>query len=52
MGEVGGAGMVPFYWLTEGGQSATGALLDHLIDGHVATQGVASKAHRNSEPMI
>lgn len=26
--------MVPGLWLTEGGQSATGALIDHVIDGH------------------
>jgi FGGY-family pentulose kinase len=26
--------MVPGMWLTEGGQSATGALLDHVIDNH------------------
>ncbi len=27
--------MVPGMWLTEGGQSATGALIDHVIDAHV-----------------
>jgi FGGY-family pentulose kinase len=26
--------MVPDLWLTEGGQSATGALIDHVIDSH------------------
>jgi len=26
--------MVPGWWLTEGGQSATGALIDHVIDSH------------------
>ena len=26
--------MVPGLWLTEGGQSATGALIDHVIDSH------------------
>jgi len=26
--------MVPGYWLTEGGQSATGALIDHVIQTH------------------
>ena len=49
MGMGGGAGLVPSYWLTEGGQSATGALLDHLVGGHVAAQGVASKASENGE---
>jgi len=27
--------MVPGMWLTEGGQSATGSLIDHVIDSHV-----------------
>jgi FGGY-family pentulose kinase len=27
--------MIPDFWLTEGGQSATGALIDHVIDTHV-----------------
>jgi FGGY-family pentulose kinase len=26
--------MIPGWWLTEGGQSATGALIDHVIDTH------------------
>jgi FGGY-family pentulose kinase len=29
--------MIPGMWLTEGGQSATGALLDHVIDNHAYT---------------
>jgi len=29
--------MVPGFWLTEGGQSATGALIDHIIHTHAAT---------------
>lgn len=32
--------MVPTYWLNEGGQSATGKLLDHIIDTHPATPGI------------
>ncbi|MGD9818487.1 MAG: FGGY-family carbohydrate kinase, partial [Desulfomonilaceae bacterium] len=27
--------MIPDFWLTEGGQSATGALIDHIIFSHV-----------------
>lgn len=26
--------MIPGYWLNEGGQSATGALIDHMITSH------------------
>ncbi|KMT03342.1 hypothetical protein BVRB_8g198780 [Beta vulgaris subsp. vulgaris] len=36
--------MVPQYWLTEGGQSATGALLDHIIENHVASPHLANRA--------
>lgn len=36
--------MVPEYWLTEGGQSATGALLEHIIDNHVASPPLANRA--------
>jgi D-ribulokinase len=32
---VGDCEMVPGFWLLEGGQSATGALLNHVIDSHV-----------------
>lgn len=35
--------MVPGLWLNEGGQSATGALIDHVIFNHGATE-TASKA--------
>jgi FGGY-family pentulose kinase len=42
--------MVPGWWLTEGGQSATGALLDHVIETHaegppLARQAAAEKTH-------
>ncbi|XP_019181003.1 PREDICTED: FGGY carbohydrate kinase domain-containing protein-like, partial [Ipomoea nil] len=36
--------MVPEYWLTEGGQSATGALLDHVIENHLASPHLANLA--------
>ncbi|KAJ8634632.1 hypothetical protein MRB53_008899 [Persea americana] len=36
--------MVPEYWLTEGGQSATGALLDHIVENHVASAHLANRA--------
>ena len=41
--------MVPEYWLTEGGQSATGALLDHIIEDHVASAHLANRAASRSE---
>ncbi|CAM8965027.1 unnamed protein product [Rhodiola kirilowii] len=36
--------MVPEYWLTEGGQSATGALLDFIIENHAASPRLANQA--------
>jgi FGGY-family pentulose kinase len=38
--------MIPGLWLTEGGQSATGALIDHIIGSHAraAELGAAAKA--------
>ncbi|XP_050217991.1 uncharacterized protein LOC126668829 [Mercurialis annua] len=36
--------MIPEYWLTEGGQSATGALLDYIIENHVASPHLANRA--------
>lgn len=41
--------MVPEYWLTEGGQSATGALLDHIIDNHAASIHLANRAASQSK---
>ncbi|KAK9093115.1 hypothetical protein Syun_028026 [Stephania yunnanensis] len=40
--------MVPEYWLTEGGQSATGALLDHIVNNHVAAPRLANRAASQS----
>ena len=37
--------MVPGLWLNEGGQSATGALIDHVIDAHA--RGAALRAAGN-----
>ncbi|GLT80393.1 hypothetical protein SLA2020_518340 [Shorea laevis] len=36
--------MVPEYWLTECGQSATGALLDYIIQNHAASPRLANRA--------
>lgn len=41
--------MVPEYWLTEGGQSATGALLDHVIENHAASVRLANRAASQSK---
>lgn len=41
--------MVPEYWLTEGGQSATGALLDHIVENHVASAHLANRAASQSK---
>ncbi|GLH03762.1 uncharacterized protein GBIM_09616 [Gryllus bimaculatus] len=35
--------MVPGYWLNEGGQSATGKLIDHVIDSHPASANIMQK---------
>lgn len=36
--------MVPGLWLTEGGQSATGALIDHVIESHARHAELAAQA--------
>lgn len=41
--------MVPEYWLTEGGQSATGALLDYVIENHIASPHLANRAASRSK---
>ncbi|PWA67525.1 Carbohydrate kinase, FGGY, C-terminal [Artemisia annua] len=44
--------MVPEYWLTEGGQSATGALLDYIVDNHGASAHLANRAASKSCSII
>ena len=39
--------MIPGLWLTEGGQSATGALIDHVIFSHAASAGLVLEAKRS-----
>ncbi len=39
--------MVPGLWLNEGGQSATGALIDHLVQTHAAYPAAAEQAARS-----
>ncbi|MGH0177967.1 UNVERIFIED_CONTAM: hypothetical protein FKN15_076555 [Acipenser sinensis] len=41
--------MVPGLWLNEGGQSATGKLLDHIIKGHAAFPELQKKAKESGE---
>jgi len=38
--------MVPGLWLTEGGQSATGALIDHVISSHARAAELRERADR------
>jgi FGGY-family pentulose kinase len=40
--------MVPGMWLTEGGQSATGALIDHVIQSHARGAELADEARRDA----
>lgn len=35
--------MVPGMWVNEGGQSATGKLIDFVIDSHPATKDIKGK---------
>ncbi|HEX6239860.1 MAG TPA: FGGY-family carbohydrate kinase [Polyangiales bacterium] len=38
--------MVPGLWLTEGGQSATGALIDHVVNSHSASAALRQRAEQ------
>jgi FGGY-family pentulose kinase len=37
--------MLPGWWLNEGGQSATGALLDHVLDWHAEGRALGADRH-------
>ena len=39
------SGMVPGFWLNEGGQSAAGAAIDHLVRSHPAYDEAVAAAH-------
>jgi FGGY-family pentulose kinase len=41
--------MIPGMWLTEGGQSATGSLIDHVISSHGASAPLSEEAKNNGE---
>lgn len=41
------AAMIPGLWLCEGGQSATGALIDHVIDAHARGAELRAEAARS-----
>lgn len=40
--------MIPEMWLTEGGQSATGALIDHIIFSHSASALLLEESTKRS----
>jgi ribulose kinase len=44
--------MIPEFWLTEGGQSATGALLEHIIENHSAAPILANRAASQSKLLM
>jgi FGGY-family pentulose kinase len=41
--------MIPGMWLTEGGQSATGALIDHVIFSHAAAAPLLAQAKKQGK---
>jgi D-ribulokinase len=44
--------MLPGYWLSEGGQSAAGAAIDHLIQLHPAAKQFEREARQNGLPLV
>ena len=46
------SGMVPGFWLNEGGQSAAGAAIDHLIRSHPAYNEALATAHAAGLEML
>ena len=44
--------MLPGLWLNEGGQSAAGAALDHLVHLHRDAPAIAAEAARQGRPLI
>ena len=41
--------MVPGMWLTEGGQSATGSLIDHVVFGHARSEELRQEARASGK---
>ncbi|RLB64342.1 MAG: ribulokinase [Deltaproteobacteria bacterium] len=41
--------MIPGMWLSEGGQSATGSLIDHVVFGHQAAAELGQQAQRQAK---
>jgi D-ribulokinase len=46
------SGMVPGFWLNEGGQSAAGAAIDHLLRSHPAYPEASAAARRDDADII
>ncbi|WP_024508901.1 FGGY-family carbohydrate kinase [Bradyrhizobium sp. ARR65] len=46
------SGMVPGFWLNEGGQSAAGAAIDHLVRSHPAHEEASAAARREGVDII
>jgi D-ribulokinase len=46
------SGMVPDFWLNEGGQSAAGAAIDHLLKSHPGHAGASAAARQDGLDLI